>query len=409
MMEDIAIGQRGPTPGHIPPELTRTFDFRTDLGDRPHDLIAGLHDGPPIFYSPERHTFGIAQGMWVITRAAHIREVMAQPEIFSSTIQGEFLEAIGEDIRLPPLDTDPPAHGDFRSILSPLFTAKRIVALEPLIQARCAELIEPLSGRTGCEFIGDFASRFPTGIFIDLMGLPLQRLDDFIGWARNFVHGRTPEERLAAVRSIAGYFRALHRDPAAIGEGSIVRYVLDQRIAGRTLDERQFSSLCFLLFSAGMDTVMSALGFIFKLLAERQDIQTHLRDHPEAIPRHVEECMRLFAPVTPQRVAMCDVTLGGVTIRKGDCIALSLAAASRDPAEFDDAATLDARRNPNPHFAFGYGIHRCVGAQLARRDMAIAVEEWLTRFPPFRLSDVHRIQASGGSVLSLDALHLRWG
>ena len=118
--------------------------------------------------------------------------------------------------------------------------------------------------------------------------------------------------------------------------------------------------------------------------------------------------MRLFSPVTPQRRALVDTELGGVCIKAGDILALSLAAASRDPAAFNRPDTFDASRNPNPHLAFGFGIHRCVGAQLARRDLAIAVEEWLARFPTFRLHPDVTVTANGGSVLSLANLHLTW-
>ncbi|KRB82983.1 hypothetical protein ASE00_13410 [Sphingomonas sp. Root710] len=400
--------QSGAVPDHVPPHLVKHFDFRTGLADRPQEIIARLHEGPPIFYSPVRHTMGSGAGMWVITRASDIRAVMSAPEVFSSSIQGEFLAAIGETIRLTPLDADPPLHGRFRALLNPLFTPKRMVELETLIRARCAALINRFEHRRSCEFIAEFATQFPTGVFIDLMGLPGERLDLFVGWAREFIHGETAERRIAAVRQIVDYFRALYLMRDGYGDDSILAYLLG-RSEGVSLTEDEFCSLAFLLFSAGLDTVVSSLGFIFRFLAENEHPQSRLRADRKHIPRHVEEMMRLFAPVTPQRIATRDTVLSGVAIRKGDCLALSLAAASRDPAEFPDAGSFHAERNPNPHFAFGYGPHRCIGAQLARRNIAIAVEEWLTRLPPFRLAPDQQIVATGGSVLSLDGLSLVWG
>jgi cytochrome P450 len=118
--------------------------------------------------------------------------------------------------------------------------------------------------------------------------------------------------------------------------------------------------------------------------------------------------MRLFSPVTVQRTAVVDTELGGVTIKAGDRLAVSLACASRDPEAFAHPDQLDASRNPNPHLAFGFGIHRCAGAQLARRDIAIALERWFQRIPPFRLAPDSQITAAGGAVLCLDGVVLEW-
>jgi cytochrome P450 len=166
--------------------------------------------------------------------------------------------------------------------------------------------------------------------------------------------------------------------------------------------------VAFLLFSAGLDTVVSSLGFVFRTLAEDQELQAKLRATPDDLPRHLEEMMRLFSPVTVQRVVVSDTVVNGVAMKAGDRVAVSLACASRDSAEFVHPTELDATRNPNPHFGFGYGIHRCAGAQLARRDLVIALEEWFKRIPTFRLAPDSKITAAGGSVLCLDGVVLEW-
>jgi cytochrome P450 len=179
-------------------------------------------------------------------------------------------------------------------------------------------------------------------------------------------------------------------------------------IDGRPLTDDEIVGITILLYSAGLDTVVNSLGFIFRFLAENPDLQALLRADSKAIPRHVEEMMRLFSPVTPQRIAVQDTELGGVQIKAGDLVTVSLAAASRDPEDIPDPARFDPQRNPNPHFGFGYGVHRCVGAQLARRDISIAIEEWLKRIPDFRIAPDAQIKAVGGSVLALDQLPLVW-
>jgi len=397
-----------PLPAHIPAELVRTFDFHSGLGDRPQEAIAGLLEGPRIFFSPVRHTFGGGPGAWVVSRAEDVRFVLGHPAKFSSVVQGEFMHAIGEKTGIPPLDSDPPMHGHYRSVVSALFSARRMVALEDNIRARCLELLARFKNRGHCEFVAEFAEEFPTGIFIDLMGLPGERLADFVGWNQQFIHGETPAERVEGTKTILAFFRDVYRDPSGFGEGTIIHELVNAEIEGKELDEDQFAGVAFLVFSAGLDTVVSSLGFIFRLLAERPDLQEVLRANIADIPRYAEEMMRLFSPVTPQRVALEDIEIGGVAIKKGDLLALSLTAASRDPDLFSDPAILEPARNPNPHFAFGAGIHRCLGAQLARRDIAVAIELWLTELPPFRIAPDAQIQAAGGSVLSLNNLPLVW-
>jgi cytochrome P450 len=333
---------------------------------------------------------------------------MSNPQLFSSAPQGNFLRAIGESFKLSPLELDPPEHGKFRALLNPLFSPQRVIALEPKIRAWSRELIEAFAARGHCNLLADFAEQFPTGVFIDLMGLPRERLAEFRQWNETFIHGATAQVRIGGLKTILGYFQELFAQRRQQPTDDMVCHLMAQQIDGRTITDGELLGLCFLLFSAGLDTIVNSLAFIFRYLAERPDLQQYLRKSPAEIPRHAEEMMRLVSPVTPQRVATQDTELAGVMIKAGDYLTLSLAAASRDPAKFPQPQVLDAQRNPNPHFAFGHGIHRCIGAQLARRDIAIAIEEWLARIPPFEIDPAVTVQAMGGSVLSLTSLHLRW-
>jgi cytochrome P450 len=394
-------------PDHVPAHLVKTFDFHTGLGNRPQEAIGKLLDGPPIFYSPVRHTFGPG-GAWVVVGSDLVKAVTSDPETYSSTELGTFLAHFGEDFILAPLAIDPPRHTRFRALINPLFTPARMVALAPKIESWCNELIDRFEEKGRCNFIQEFADQFPTGIFIDLMGLQRDRVVEFVNWVRDFIHGETNEIRMSGVQRTVDFFDTVFQNPQDYPEGSMIRYLRDAEPEGRPMSRGEFIGTAFLLFTAGLDTVVSSLGFIFRMLAEDQALQAHLRDKPAEIPRHVEEMMRLFAPVTPQRRAMRDGNIGGVQIKQGDVLALCLTGASRDPSVFSEPDKLDPSRNPNPHFAFSTGIHRCAGAQLARRDLAIAVEIWLKRISPFRIAKDSAITASGGSVLVLDGIVLEW-
>jgi len=395
-------------PAHVPAHLVKTFDFRTGLRDRPQEAIAELLDGEPIFYSPVRHILAAEGGAWVVTRAALAREIMSNPEVFSSAAQGEFMKVMGEDIVVGPLASDPPDHQRFRSLINPLFTPQKMFALAPKIQSWCDELIDRFIDNKKCEINAEFADHFPTGIFIDLMGFPRSELPKFVGWTQQFIHGEGPEQRIGGIKAISNYFAEVYDHPELQLPDTVTHYLLGAEIGGQRLTRGEFIGCAFVLFTAGLDTVVSSLGFVFRALAENQDLQAKLRANPEELPRHLEEMLRLFSPVTVQRIALADTELNGVTIRKGDRLEISLACASRDGETFADPAAFDATRNPNPHFAFGYGIHRCAGAQLARRDLVIALEQWFKRVPQFRLAPETHIVASGGPVLALDGLWIEW-
>ena len=399
----------GPVPLHVPPHLVRSFDFWRDLADRPQERISRLHEGPRIFYSPDlHHPLRKAPGAWVVTRAADVRTVFGTPEIFSSQEYDSFASSIGEHWLLTPLEVDPPAHGKYRTLINPIFSPKRMVELEPQIRSWAIELIDAIAARGSCEFIGDFAKHFPTGIFIDMMGLPRNLLDRFVDWENRLLNGTSAQERLGALREILDYLRETIQARRAQPSDDVIGTIVRSEIDGRPLTDDEIVGITILLYSAGLDTVVNSLGFIFRFLAENPDLQALLRADSKAIPRHVEEMMRLFSPVTPQRIAVQDTELGGVQIKAGDLVTVSLAAASRDPEDIPDPARFDPQRNPNPHFGFGYGVHRCVGAQLARRDISIAIEEWLKRIPDFRIAPDAQIKAVGGSVLALDQLPLVW-
>ena len=396
-------------PDHVPRHLVKTFDFLTELGDRPQEAISRLHEGPPIFFTPRRHNpFGDAQGEWVVIRADDVSEVMSKPEVFSSLPQGDFMRTIGEVAPLLPLELDPPDHVKFRTLLDPLFSPKRILELESKIRAHCGEILEKFESNGKCEFMKEFADLFPTGVFIDLLGLPKERLVEFRSWNQSFIHGETPEARLSAVKKILEYFRELFKERRVSPTQDMVQYIMEQQIDGRSITESELAGVCFLLFAAGLDTIVNSLTFVFRHLAENQDVQAALRRAPEKIPRYVEEMMRLTSLVTTQRVATMDTELGGVAIKKGDYLAISFTAASRDPARFPNPDVFDIDRPPKAHFAFGNGIHRCIGAQLARRDVAIAIEEWFKRVPTFFIDRSFEIKAVGGGVLALTNLNLSW-
>ena len=392
-------------PPHVPRDLVRPFDFRTGLGDRPQETIGQLHDGPRIFYSPVHHHAEHGTGTWVLTHAADIRRVLQDAERFSS--KDKTARAKGRGWGLIPLEIDTPDHGKYRALMNPLFSPARIAALEKQVRARAVELIEDLLSRGECDFVTDFAQRFPAAIFVDLMGLPGDRTPQFMEWEGHMLGGDYAA-KVRATDEVIAYLEELARQRRTNPIDDLMSFAVTAEMDGRRLSDGEVMGIVFLLFIGGLDTVASSLGFHFRYLAENPGEQARLRADPACIPDAVEELLRAFAVVTTSRFARQDVEIGEIIVRAGELVTCSTILASRDPREFPDPARVDLARSPNRHNAFSFGAHRCIGSHLARRELVIAQEEWLKRAPPFAIQPGARIAAHGGGVLGLDTLPLRW-
>jgi cytochrome P450 len=395
-------------PDHVPHELVRFFDFRTGLGNRPHDTIAELHKGPRIIYSPVAHqNRGLRHpGTWIVTKAEDIRYVLQHPEIFSSSAPRA--QAMGESWRLIPLEVDPPEHGKYRAVLNPLFSPARLMAQEAKIRDWANELIDRLDGKTEADFITAFAESYPVGIFLDMMGLPRSELAKFRNWVHLYIHDRERRGEMMATtkRYLLEVIAERRKKPT---QGDLVSFVLDVRIEEQPLDDDEAVGIIFLLFIGGLDTVVSSLSYQFRYLAEHPQEQQKLREDFSLIPDAVEELLRAFAVITTARIATQDTELCGVQVKEGDMVTTSTILSTRDPDEFANPDKIDLTRSPNRHNAFSFGPHRCLGSHLARREIIIAMEEFLKRIPQFRLKDGAEVVATGGGVLGLENLPIVWG
>lgn len=397
-------------PGHVPPELVRDFSYwaapgmAPQAGGDPQGALSGLHDGLPIFYAPNNTYDG--HGTWVVVRAEDQRRVLQDAETFSSH-RRLFEKALGYDLPTIPLEIDPPRHGAFRSLLNPLLSPKRVMAMEAANRARAVELIDAIVPRGECEVMEDFAFPFAVGVFLEFLGLPQSRRAEFLGWADKQFHG-TPDERAEAIRTVIAFMGelvALRRvEPAE----DFMTFVVQATVEGRPLTDKEAIGMGALLFVAGLDTVAAAIGFDFRYLAENPHEQDRLRADPSGVILAVEELLRAFPTVIMTRIAARDTEFDGIVIKEGDRVSCPSMVANRDPAEFPRPNDIDLSRENNRHVAFAYGPHRCLGSHLARRELVIAMEEWLKRIPDFRIKDGTAPTTYGGHVFGIEGLHLVW-
>jgi len=398
-------------PAHVPPAMVGDFSLFTSPGmaptpdGDPQAAAARVHSGPPIFYSPMNTRDG--KGTWVITRARDQRRVLQDPETFSSH-RAIFASALGESWPMIPLELDPPEHGAFRTLLNPLLSPKRVMALESAVRERASVLIDRIAAAgTSCDVMKDFAFPFAVNIFLRFLGLSDDRLDEFVTWANDLLHGDNVQ-RPAAARTIIAFIDGLAAERRESPVDDFMSFLVQAKVNDRPLTDAEVRGTGVLLFVAGLDTVAAAIGFDLAYLARNPEDQRLLRAEPRRIVLAAEELLRAYPTVQMIRVATKDIDFEGAPIRKGDYVSCATMIANRDPEEFPDADRIDLGREDNRHTAFAYGPHRCLGSHLARREIVIGLEEWLRRIPDFRIKKGTAPIAFGGHVFGIEQLILDW-
>jgi cytochrome P450 len=336
----------------------------------------------------------IRNGPAVVTTTREAAEIVFRnPEQYSSKFA-----PIGRAYRpLIPIQVDPPEHHLYRKLLDPMFSPKAINALEPTIARMVNEHIDRFEANGECVFDDELAVPLPSQVFLMLMGLPqadvdlLLELKDGVlrpGYREGIDATDTEAiERIGddTARRIYEYFQAFvdERRPAPHRD-DVMGQVLACEVDGRRLTDGEILDACFLLLIAGLDTITNSLTLFYYQLTQRPDLRRQIVDDPALVPSAVEELLRWETP-TPMvfRVATEDTELVGCPIHRGDQIIIDLGAADTDPAFQADAGELCLTREPNPHFAFSGGIHRCSGSHLARQELRITMREWHRRIPHY--------------------------
>jgi hypothetical protein len=283
----------------------------------------------------------------------------------------------------PPITSDPPEHKPAKQVLLPPFTPDAMKRLEPRVRAICNELIDEFIADGKCDAAARYTKHVPVRAIAHMLGIPEKDSDLFIKW----------------IHEMTGYFsghiehRRTHRTDDLI---SALMNAKDK--SGQPLSDGHVLGSLRLLLIAGIDTTWSAIGASLWHLAKTPADRERLVAEPALMPTAVEELLRAYSPVTMAREVMKETIVSGCPVKPGNMVLLSFPAANRDPAMFPDADKVVLDRKENRHAAFGLGIHRCVGSNLARMEMTVAIEEWLKRIPDFRLDPAGQVKWSEGTV-----------
>jgi cytochrome P450 len=396
-------------PDHVPADRIIDFDFfhvPEDLDDPAeiwHDLVR--RGAPRIFYTPRNG------GHWVLLDYADIVEAYRNHQIFS-TYQTP-IPPIEPFPVVQPQGVDPPEHNVFRRLLAPMFTPVAVRGMTEELERRASRLIDGFAPRGECDFIADYAERFPTATFLYLFGLPEDRLHEFLALANSFFRSVDPEARARNISEIYAVLDALFREKSESPGNDMASTIVQARDAeGRPHTWEDILNCGFLLFVAGLDTVTNTMAYIWRYLASTPDARRYFRerlDDPDAFLRAIEELMRINAVSNLFRRITHDCEFRGVRFRANDRVVLPNAVANRDPAIFRDPETIDLDREVNVHVTFGVGPHRCIGSHLAKREVMVSLQQWLRRIPDFELAaDQPAGSAFGGSVMGFTGLRLVW-
>jgi cytochrome P450 len=300
---------------------------------------------------------------------------------------------------MPPISADPPLHTWTRRLLLPWFSHRRVDSYEEMTRDLCRTLIDGFPADGTADAARGYAQQIPVRVIATILGVPEEMSDTFTGWVRDSLEfADDPERRRRGSYGIGYYLwdqMQVRRDSPG---DDLLSSLLHAEVEGGPVDPAIVLGMAMLTLIAGIDTTWSAIGSTLWHLATHEDDRRRLVSEPGLMPTAIEEFLRAYAPVTMARVVTEDVTFRGCPMHQGDKVLMNFPAANRDPKAFERADEVVLDRGENRHVAFGSGIHRCAGSNLARMELRVAIEEWLARAPEFRLDETRATLWAGGQV-----------
>ncbi len=382
-----------------------------EMAAHPQPVFKLMRDDMPVM----EIDMGSSRGV-LLSRKVEIDQALRHPEIFSSN-----MDAIDLKNKRPmiPLQIDPPEHKKFRKLLDPLFAPRKMALLDDEVSALVNHLIDRFVDRGEVDFAKEFSIPFPSQVFLTLLGLPLDELDRFLvmkdGIIRpDHVTGKpygskaVNDYQQKVADSVYDYFDEILDQREVERRDDLLSHFLNAEVEGDRLSREDILDICFLFLIAGLDTVTATLDCMFSFLAQHPEHRRQIVENPAVIPNAIEELLRWETPVMGvARVAVEETELGGCPIHKGDSVMIMLGSANTDETEFPDADEVRFDREVNRHIAFGGGVHRCLGSNLARLELRVALREWHKRIPEYEVEPGHTLVYTP-SIRSIEHFPMRF-
>lgn len=350
-------------------------------------------------------------GSWLPTRYEDVREMARATPTLSNRAPGvippapEMREILIAEVKefgseLPPISSDPPEHKPYKQLILPLFSPAAVESYRPFTEKLAHGMIDRFIETGRADAAVDYAQQIPPRVIAHIIGIDGARADEFTEWVRGIIElGQTdPEARLKYRRLIRGFFQKMIDERRHAPRDDAISKLMAAEVDGAPLSDYSVIGVCFLLLVAGIDTTWSSIGAALWHFATHPEDRRRMYAEPELFPTAIEELLRFYSPVVMARRVLDPIDFGDAHMVPGDKVLMNFPAANRDPEVFErpDEVVLDRARNR--HVAFGVGIHRCAGSNLARMEMDATLRVWFERIADFELIEPERVRWTGGQV-----------
>ena len=403
----MATAPHANVPDHVPAELVREFDMFTgeEFLKKPYEFLTTMHDRFPRLFFNSRGPMG---GSWVTISQPTAFKALRDKDHFDVPPILIFPREEDNWFRMIPLEITAPDHRKFRNILDPMLSPRGVLALENDIRKLANDLIDQFIDKGECEFTEVFARPLPVSVFLNFMGLPLTKLDQFVKWVVALIQFAEFDRAKEIMGEIEVYLRSVIEEKRANPDDKAISRIVHATFDDKPMDEQDIFGFTFFLFIAGIDTVYAVLNNSWLWMAQNPDRVKELVDNPDNREAQTEELLRGFAPTFSGRYLTQDLNLDGVLMKKGDVFLSFLPACNYDPEIWDNPNEIDFNRPRKPILTFTGGMHSCMGGHLARLEFRIGLEEWLKRIPEFRLRPGTKINYTPSGVVGPDSVPLVW-
>lgn len=346
------------------------------------------------------------QGSWLPTRYEDVVAIAQEFETFTSRQILVMPPAEGRNegayagVAAPPITSDPPDHHWHRRLILPIFSPQSVAKYEQGTRELCNALIDEFIDKGTADAAADYAQHIPVRVIATMLGVPLEMEPEFTEWVRGVLENMTDKElRMKSFFNIVEFFMGQVEDRRKNPrENDLITELMNAEVEGKKVPIEYVLGVCQLMLVAGIDTTWSAIGSCMWHMAQHPEHRKQLRENPDLWPTAIEELLRVYAPVTMARIVDHDTEFQGCPMKAGDRVLMAFPAANRDPRQFENPDEVILDRQNNRHVAFGSGIHRCAGSNLARLEVRVALQTWLERIPEFELVDPNSVTWVGGQV-----------
>jgi cytochrome P450 len=388
-------------PGHIPPDLVYDFHIFGDvkyIADPYARAQELLRDAPPVFWSKRGNC-------WYVASYEALRDAFKATDIFSNVLRTDLPD---DYVYSPiPLSLDAPVHERYATPLKDVFSPRSMAKLEGRMRELAVELINNVASKGECDFIQAIAEPYPILIFFQILGVPKERFSEFRQVAVEYLNEQDMAIRFQKMAQADVLMCEFIEERRKHPQEDLISHLWTLQIGGKPISLVDMRRYAMMLFTAGLDSVTNGLGHSMNYFARHPELQSWMRENPKEISASCEELLRRHGVTTPPRRVAKDALFHGAPLKAGDFVEMYVIAGNLDDRTFGSPTEFQVRRGAT-HLTFGYGIHRCIGANLARIEMRTLFEEWLQRIPQVRLAATDTVTFDPGHVLRIANLPLVW-